>query len=106
MSSIEKTRVLSEADWRLTKYSLSDFALSRVALFRPLGSGATSSRQSVQDMMTVGGGKSVADQIEFDDPYLGPVRIGFTSLPVGAREEDLLLVVMALAGMSGTKASP
>lgn len=106
MSSIERRRPLSDGDWRLTKYSMGDFALSRVALFRPLGSGGSSSRQSVQDMMVSGGGKAVADQMEFDDPCLGPVRIGFTSLPVGAREEDLLLVIMALAGMSGTKASP
>lgn len=96
----------AEPVFRLTRYSLSDFALSRVALFRPLGSGASNKRQTVAEMMSSGGGDAVADQIELNDPEVGRLRVGFTSLPLGAREEDLLLVLLALAAMAGTKAAP
>ncbi|WP_424138816.1 hypothetical protein [Roseomonas chloroacetimidivorans] len=107
VTSESKRRGRPKAEgWRLTRYAMSDVALSRVAVFRPLGHGASSKRQSVADMMRTGGGAATADEIEIDDPQLGPIKVGFTSLPMGAREEDLLLVLMALAGMAGTKAAP
>jgi hypothetical protein len=76
----------------MTHYALHDPGLARARIFRPLGRGIAKTRKN--DLRT-------DDFIEINDPHLGKIDIKIrAALPVGAKEEDLLLVLLALAGLN------
>lgn len=76
----------------MAEFALYDRGLVGARIFRPLGRGAGSKlddERRVEDVVTV------------HDPALGEVRITVVSpYPVGAKEEDLLLVLLGLAGLT------
>lgn len=82
---------------RMAEFALHDRALVSARIFRPLGRGVGSkaaSKERVEDVVTV------------NDPALGQVKVTVVSpYPVGAKEEDLLLVLLGLAGLTKDEAN-
>lgn len=77
---------------RMTEYALHDRGLISAKIFRPLGRGAGSKADDE---------RRTEDVVEVRDPALGPIRLKVLSpYPVGVKEEDLLLVLLGLAGLT------
>lgn len=84
--------ILPEAPKRMTEFALHDPGLAKAKIFRPLGRGAGSK---------LNGKERTEDVVKFSDPFLGEVQLTVVATyPVGAKEEDLLLVLIGLAGLT------
>lgn len=78
---------------RLTEFALHDRGLNSAKIFRPLGRGKgykAASRERTED------------EVEINDPSIGgPVHLKVVATyPVGVKEEDILLVLLGLAGLT------
>ena len=77
---------------RMTEFALHDRGLASAKIFRPLGRGAGSKANSKV---------RVEDLLKVNDPFLGEIKLTVGAFyPVGVKEEDLLLVLLGLAGLT------
>ena len=82
---------------RMAEFALHDRALVNAKIFRPLGRGVGSKLNDE---------RRVEDRVVVNDPALGKVKITVVSpYPVGTKEEDLLLVLLGLAGLTKDEAN-
>jgi hypothetical protein len=81
-----------EVPRRMTEFALHDRGLASARIFRPLGRGAGSKANSKE---------RVEDLVKVNDPFLGEIQLTVGAFyPVGVKEEDLLLVLLGIAGLT------